>query len=96
MTWWRISDCGDLGIEINPVFDGLASASINLSQDDQKLGVVFVDIGSDKTNVLIYKDNYLIHSNVIPIGSNSVTKDIILDLLILNIISSIQSKHALI
>jgi cell division protein FtsA len=74
----QIDTClnGDLGIEINPVFDGLASASINLSQDDQKLGVVFVDIGSDKTNVLIYKDNYLIHSNVIPIGSNSVTKDL--------------------
>ena len=37
---------------------------------------MFVDIGSDKTNVVIYKDKYLIHSKVIPIGSNFVTKDL--------------------
>ena len=67
---------GDLAIDINPVFDGLASSYGNLSEDDKKLGVVFVDIGSDKTNVVIYKDKYLIHSKVIPIGSNLVTKDL--------------------
>jgi cell division protein FtsA len=67
---------GDLAIDIDPVFDGLASSYGNLSEDDKKLGVVFVDIGSDKTNVVIYKDKYLIHSKVIPIGSNFVTKDL--------------------
>ncbi len=66
----------DLGIDVNPVFDGLAGASINLSKDDQELGVMFIDVGADKTNMLLYKDNYLIHSKVIPLGSKSVTKDI--------------------
>ena len=42
---------------------------------DMQLGVIFVDIGSDKTNILIFKDNYLIHSKVIPLGSKLVTKD---------------------
>ncbi len=66
----------DLGIDVNPVFDGLAAASVNLSKDDQDLGVLFIDVGADKTNMLLYKDNYLIHSKVIPLGSKSVTKDI--------------------
>ena len=66
----------DLGIDVNPVFDGLAAASVNLSKDDQDLGVLFIDVGADKTNMLLYKDNYLIHSTVIPLGSKSVTKDI--------------------
>ena len=65
----------DLGIETNPVFDGYASATYNLSRDEKELGVIFVDIGADKTNLIIFKDNYLIHSKVIPIGSRLVTKD---------------------
>ena len=47
----------DLGIDVNPVFDGLAAASVNLSKDDQDLGVLFIDLGADKTNMLLYKDN---------------------------------------
>jgi len=66
----------DFSIEVDAVFDGLASAHANISEDDKDLGVVFVDIGSDKTNVVIYKDRYIMHSKVIPIGSNSVTKDL--------------------
>ena len=66
----------DLSIHVNPIFDGLAAALGSLSKDDQDLGVMFIDVGADKTNMLLYKDNYLIHSKVIPIGSKSVTKDI--------------------
>lgn len=66
----------DLSIHVNPIFDGLAAALGSLSKDDQELGVMFIDVGADKTNMLLYKDNYLIHSKVIPIGSKSVTKDI--------------------
>ena len=74
----QIDHCfsNDLGIDVNPVFDGLAAASVNLSKDDQDLGVLFIDVGADKTNMLLYKDNYLIHSKVIPLGSKSVTRDI--------------------
>ncbi len=66
----------DFSIDIDTVFDGVASAHANISEDDKDLGVVFVDIGSDKTNVVIYKDRYIMHSKVIPIGSHSVTKDL--------------------
>ena len=66
----------DLSIEPFPVFDGYAASSSNLTHDEKELGVIFVDIGSDKTNILIFKDNYLIHSKVIPIGSRLVTKDL--------------------
>ena len=44
----------DFSIEVDAVFDGLASAYANISEDDKDLGVIFVDIGSDKTNVVIY------------------------------------------
>ena len=74
----QIDHCfrNDLSIDVNPVFDGLAAALANLSKDDQDLGVIFIDVGADKTNMLIYKNNYLTHSKVIPLGSKSVTKDI--------------------
>ena len=74
----QIDHCfrNDLSIDVNPVFDGLAAALANLSKDDQDLGVIFIDVGADKTNMLLYKDNYLTHSKVIPLGSKSVTKDI--------------------
>ena len=65
----------DLGIEPFPVFDGYAASSSNLTHDEKELGVIFVDIGADKTNLLIFKDNYLIHSKVIPLGSGLVTND---------------------
>ena len=65
----------DLSIEPFPVFDGYAAASSNLTHDEKDLGVIFVDIGSDKTNILIFKNNYLIHSKVIPLGSRLVSKD---------------------
>ncbi len=66
----------DFSIEVDAVFDGLASAYANISEDDKDLGVIFVDIGSDKINVVIYKDRYIMHSKVIPLGSHSVTKDL--------------------
>ena len=66
----------DLSIEPFPVFDGYAASSSNLTHDEKDLGVIFIDIGSDKTNILFFKDNYLIHSKVIPMGSKYVTKDI--------------------
>jgi|TARA_B100001093_G_scaffold235748_1_gene225962 cell division protein FtsA len=65
----------DLNIEPFPVFDGYAASSSNLTRDEKDLGVIFIDIGADKTNIMIYKNNYLIHSKVIPLGSKLVTKD---------------------
>ena len=65
----------DLNIEPFPVFDGYAASSSSLTRDEKDLGVIFIDIGSDKTNIMFYKNNYLIHSKVIPLGSKLVTKD---------------------
>ena len=65
----------DLSIEPFPVFDGYAASSSSLTRDEKDLGVIFIDIGSDKTNIMFYKNNYLIHSKVIPLGSKLVTKD---------------------
>ena len=66
----------DFSIDVDTIFDGIASAYTNISEDDKDLGVIFVDVGSDKTNVVIYKDRYIMHSKVIPLGSHSVTKDL--------------------
>ena len=45
-----------------PVFDGLAGAVSGLSEDQKKLGSIFLDIGSDKTNFVAFKDNYVVFS----------------------------------
>ena len=66
----------DFSIDVDTIFDGIASAYTNISEDDKDLGVIFVDVGSDKTNVVIYKDRYIMHSKVIPLGSHSDTKDL--------------------
>ena len=67
----------DLSIEPFPVFDGYAASSSNLTHDEKELGVIFVDIGSDKTNILIFKDNFNF-SKMCNLGSEHSTGDYLL------------------
>ncbi len=58
------------------IFEPLASAEAVLSSQEREGGVVLVDIGGGTTDIVIFKDNKLIYSNVIPFGGNSITEDI--------------------
>lgn len=51
-------------------------ASVLTTEQERTAGCVLVDIGCETTTVAIYKRNLLRHLVVIPLGSNSITRDI--------------------
>ena len=47
-----------------------------LTSDERKLGVVLVDIGSGTTDVVVFSENAVRHTAVIPIAGDQITNDI--------------------
>lgn len=54
----------------------IASGEAVLSEEEKEAGVALVDIGGGSTDVVIYKDNIIRHTAIIPFGGNIVTSDI--------------------
>jgi len=51
-------------------------ADIILTEPEKRSGCVFVDMGSETTSVLVYKNNILRHLAVIPLGGANINRDI--------------------
>jgi cell division protein FtsA len=65
------------GIETdNITLQPIASSEAVLSAEEKELGVVLVDIGGGTTDLAVWKDGSLIHSEIIPIGGNHFTNDL--------------------
>lgn len=60
------------GFTISP----MATADTVLTTNEKRSGCALIDLGADTTTVAIYKNNILRHVCVIPLGGNSITKDI--------------------
>lgn len=58
------------------ILEPLATAEAVLHEDEKELGVIMIDIGGGTTDVLVYQDNIVRHTAVIPFGGNVVTEDI--------------------
>ena len=54
----------------------LALADAVLTEQERRSGCALVDMGADTTTVSVYSKNILRHLAVIPLGGNSITKDI--------------------
>lgn len=54
----------------------IASGYATLVEDEMELGVVLIDIGSHHTNIALFKEGDVIHTESIPIGSRNITKDL--------------------
>ncbi len=54
----------------------LAAAEAVLVPDEKELGVAVVDIGGGTTDLCIYHDNIIRHVAIIPLGGNTINKDI--------------------
>lgn len=54
----------------------LALADSILTEAEKRGGCILVDLGADTTTVSVYYKNLLRHLAVIPLGGNSITKDI--------------------
>ncbi len=58
------------------IFAGVASSTAILSEDEKKLGVCVVDMGSGTMDISVYIDGALRHSCVLGYAGNSVTNDL--------------------
>ena len=65
------------GLEANSIIlQPIASSRSVLSNEEKELGVVLIDIGGGTTDIAVWNDGSLIHSQIIPLGGNHFTNDL--------------------
>ena len=65
------------GIEAEDIIlQPIASSRSVLTSEEKELGVVLIDIGGGTTDIAVWKDGSLIHSQIIPVGGNHFTNDL--------------------
>lgn len=65
------------GLQANSVIlQPIASSRSVLSSEEKELGVVLIDIGGGTTDVAVWKEGSLLHSQIIPLGGNHFTNDL--------------------
>ncbi|MBI4713881.1 cell division protein FtsA, partial [Candidatus Uhrbacteria bacterium] len=62
------------------VFSILATAEAVVSDRQKELGVCVVNIGASTTSLVVYEEGDVLHTSVLPIGSDHITSDIALGL----------------
>ncbi len=71
------------GLEIEDiVFTILATAEAVLSNKQKELGVILINIGGSTTSMIVYEEGEILHTAVIPMGSDHITSDITIGLCI--------------
>jgi cell division protein FtsA len=60
----------------NVILQPIASSRSVLTTEEKELGVVLVDIGGGTTDIAVWKDGSLVHSQIIPVGGNHFTNDL--------------------
>jgi len=69
------------GLDIEDlVLSILAAAEATLTNRQKELGVVLVNIGAATTSVIVFEEGDVIHTTVIPLGSDHITSDIAIGL----------------
>jgi cell division protein FtsA len=58
------------------ILEPMASSRAILSKDDKEMGVVMVDMGGGTTDLMIFRENVIRHTAIIPFGGNTITQDI--------------------
>lgn len=66
-----------LGLHINGyIVRPLAEAAMALTDDERRLGCMFVDFGAETTTVAIYKNGTPVYLVTLPMGSRNITLDL--------------------
>ncbi|MCY4523116.1 MAG: cell division protein FtsA [Halobacteriovoraceae bacterium] len=60
----------------NITLQPIASSAAVLSTEEKDMGVVLIDIGGGTTDLAIWKEGNLIHSQIIPVGGSHFTNDL--------------------
>ena len=74
----KVKNCiKDMMLDINNyVSDGYANSLTVLNEKEKELGALTIDIGYENTNIGVVYDNKYIFESSIPIGGDTITKDI--------------------
>lgn len=69
------------GIDIDDlVLAPLASAQAVLSKRQKELGVVLIELGGGTTGMVVFEESELLHTTILPVGSDHITNDIAIGL----------------
>lgn len=74
------------------VFAPLAAATAILDKRQRELGVVVIEMGAGTTGIVVYEENVLLHTAVLPLGASHITNDIAIGLRI-SIAAAEEIKH---
>jgi cell division protein FtsA len=76
-----VKSCSRAGLRVSDlVLQPLASSRAVLTTEEQNLGVVVVDIGGGTSDIALFLEGSLWHTEVLPIGGNHLTNDIAIGL----------------
>jgi cell division protein FtsA len=65
------------GVEVEDnAYEARAGADAVLRSDERELGVCLADIGAGSTELIVFHENVVIHTGVVPIGGDHFTNDV--------------------
>lgn len=72
-----IRSCDKSGLAVSEiVLESLASAQSILTEEEKELGVALVDIGGGTSDIIVYLDNALCYTGIVPIAGQYISSDI--------------------
>ncbi|MBU1486681.1 cell division protein FtsA, partial [bacterium] len=72
-----IRSINQAGYEVEDiVFKPLAASYATLTKDEKDLGVVLVDVGGGTSDIVVFVEGSVWHTEVLPIGGENITRDI--------------------
>ena len=64
-------------IQVNDlILEPLASSYAVVTDEEKEVGVALIDIGGGTTDIAVFHNNKIVHTAVIPLGGDVITKDI--------------------
>ena len=76
-----VKSCSKAGLQVSDlVLQPFASSRAVLTDEERDLGVIVVDIGGGTTDMAVFLEGSLWHTEVLPIGGNHLTNDIAIGL----------------
>lgn len=72
-------DRADIAID-DFIIEPLAAAESTLTKKQKELGVVLINLGASTTSLAVYEEGELIHTAVLPVGSDFITHDLAIGL----------------
>ncbi len=69
------------GVQVEALYlSSLGAAEAVLEEEEKRQGVVLVDIGGGTTDIAVYVEGSVFHTQVLPVGGNHLTRDLVVGL----------------